>query len=62
MNKNIVWISSKCDNYYRLIRKIESLSIKIYEVKYIKQVLYLKVTKKDYEKISKYIIVINLRL
>ena len=56
MNKNIVWISSKCDNYYRLIRKIECLSIKIYEVKYIKQVLYLKVTKKDYEKISKYIV------
>ena len=56
MNKNIVWISSKCDNYYRLIRKIESLSIKIYEVKYIEKVLYLKVTKKDYEKISKYII------
>ncbi len=56
MNKNIVWISSKCDNYYRLIRKIENLSIKIYEVKYIEKVLYLKVTKKDYEKISKYII------
>ena len=51
-----MWISSKCDNYYRLIRKIESLSIKIYEVKYIEKVLYLKVTKKDYEKISKYII------
>lgn len=56
MNKNIVWISSKCDNYYRLIRKIENLSIKIYEVKYIEKVLYLKVTKNDYEKISKYII------
>ena len=56
MNKNIVWISSKCDNYYRLIRKIENLSIKIYEVKYIEKVLYLKVTKKDYEKISKYIV------
>ncbi len=52
MNKNIVWISSKCDNYYRLIRKIENLSIKIYEVKYIEKVLYLIVTKKDYEKIS----------
>ena len=46
MNKNIMWISSECDNYYRLIRKIESLSIKIYEVKYIEKVLYLKVTKK----------------
>ena len=56
MNKNIVWIESNCDNYYRLISKIESLSIKIYEVKYIDKRLYLKVTKKDYEKINKYII------
>ena len=45
MNKNIVWIESNCDNYYRLISKVESLSIKIYEVKYIDKKLYLKVTK-----------------
>ena len=56
MNKNIVWIESNCDNYYRLISKVESLSIKIYEVKYIDKKLYLKVTKTDYEKINKYII------
>ena len=56
MNKNIVWIESNCDNYYRLISKVEALSIKIYEVKYIDKMLYLKVTKKDYEKINKYII------
>ena len=31
MNKNIVWIESNCDNYYRLISKVEALSIKIYE-------------------------------
>lgn len=56
MNKNVVWIESSCDNYYRLISKVENLSVKIYEVKYIDKKLYLKVTKKDYEKINKYII------
>ena len=49
-----MWIESNCDNYYRLISKVEALSIKIYEVKYIDKMLYLKVTKKDYEKINKY--------
>ena len=49
MNKNVVWIESSCDNYYRLISKVENLSVKIYEVKYIDKKLYLKVTKKDYE-------------
>ena len=54
MNKNVVWIESSCDNYYRLISKVENLSVKIYEVKYSDKKLYLKVTKKDYEKINKY--------
>lgn len=51
-----VWIKASCDNYYKLINKIEKLSIKIYEIKYIEKIIYLKVTKKDYEKIKKYII------
>lgn len=51
-----VWIKASCDNYYKLINKIEKLSIKIYEIKYIEKIIYLKVTKKDYGKIKKYII------
>ena len=51
-----VWIKASCDNYYKLINKIEKLSIKIYEIKYIEKIIYLKVTKKDYAKIKKYII------
>ena len=53
---NKVWIKASCDNYYKLINKIEKLSIKIYEIKYIEKIIYLKVTKKDYAKIKKYII------
>ncbi len=56
MNKKIIWIESNCDNYYNLIKKIESLNIKIYEVKYINKKIYLKVSRKDYEKICKYIV------
>lgn len=51
-----VWIKASCDNYYKLINKVEKLSIKIYEIKYIEKIIYLKVTKKDYAKIKKYII------
>lgn len=51
-----VWIKASCDNYYKLINKIEKLSIKIYEIKYIEKIIYLKVTKKDYAKIKKYIL------
>lgn len=51
-----VWIKASCDNYYKLINKIEKLSIKIYEIKYIEKIIYLKVTKKDYAKIKKYLI------
>lgn len=51
-----VWVKASCDNYYKLINKIEKLSIKIYEIKYIEKIIYLKVTKKDYAKIKKYII------
>ncbi len=55
MNK-LVWIESKCDNYYKLIKKIEALNIKIYEVKYIDKKIYLKVSYKDFKKINKYIV------
>lgn len=51
-----VWVKASCDNYYKLINKIEKLSIKIYEIKYIEKIIYLKVTKIDYAKIKKYII------
>ena len=36
---NKVWIKASCDNYYKLINKIEKLSIKIYEIKYIEKEL-----------------------
>ena len=56
MYKNIIWITCRCNNYYKLIKKIENLSIKVYDVKYIDKSLYLKVTKEDFKKINKYIV------
>ena len=62
MNKKLMWISSKCDNYYKLIKKLESLNIRIYEVKYINNILYLKVSNKDYKNINKYILSYNFKI
>lgn len=56
MNKNIIWIKCKTDNYYKVISKIEPLKINIFDIKYIDKVLYLKLTQDDYQKINKYII------
>ena len=53
---NIVWIECECNNYYKLIKKVENLNIKIYEVKYIDNKMYLKVSKDDFKKINKYIV------
>lgn len=53
---NIVWIECECNNYYKLIKKVEALNIKIYEVKYIDNKMYLKVSKDDFKKINKYIV------
>ena len=53
---NIVWIECECNNYYKLIKKVENLNIKIYEVKYIDNKMYLKVSKDDFKKIDKYIV------
>lgn len=55
MNK-IVWIECGCNNYYNLIKKVENLNIKIYEVKYLDNKMYLKVSKDDFKKIDKYIV------
>ena len=42
MNSNLVWVKTKCDDYYKLIRKIENIKIRFYEIRYDKKLLYLK--------------------
>lgn len=55
MNR-VIWIKTKCDNYYKLVNKISKIDVKIYEIKYIDKILYLKVKNKDYKRLKKYII------
>lgn len=55
MNR-VIWIKTKCDNYYKLINKISKIDVWIYEIKYIDKILYLKVKNKDYKRLKKYIV------
>lgn len=55
MNK-LIWVKTKCDSYYKLVNKLNKIDIKIYEIKYVDKILYLRIKKKDYEDLSKYII------
>ena len=42
MNK-IIWVRSKCSDYYRFISKVQYLNIKILEIKYENKYIYLKI-------------------
>lgn len=53
---NLLWIKTKCNNYYNLIKKLNNLNIKIYDSIYKDNYVFLKVTYKDYNLIKKYII------
>lgn len=55
MNK-LLWIKTKCNNYYNLIKKLDNLNIKIYDSIYKDKYIYLKVTYKDYNLIKKYLV------
>lgn len=56
MNKHIIWIKAKCDNYYRFMSKIELINIPILEIKYQNQNIYLKIEEKHLEKLKKYLV------
>ena len=62
MNSNLVWVKTKCDDYYKLIRKIENIKIRVYEIRYDKKVLYLKIDRKSLEKLDKYLISYKFKL
>ena len=40
MNK-IIWVKSKCDDYYKFINKLQYLRINIIEIKYENKNIYL---------------------
>ena len=49
---NKIWIKTKCNNYYKLISKIDNLNITIYDCRY-SDYIYLYVTYKDYLTLKK---------
>lgn len=51
----LVWVSVKCDDYYKLINKIRDL-ISISEIIRKKDYIFLKITEKDLKKLKKYIV------
>ena len=53
---NIIWIETKCSDYYRFIKKLSYLRLSVLEIKYNKNKVYLKIYYKDYEKFKKYLI------
>lgn len=52
---NKIWIKTKCNNYYKLISKIDNLNIIIYDCRY-SDYIYLYVTYKDYLTLKKYLV------
>ncbi len=55
MNK-IVWVKSKCNDYYKFINKIKYINIKILEIKYEHSYIYLKIDSKYLDKLNKYLV------
>lgn len=56
MNKRIIWVKTSCDNYHRFVSKVQFIGISLLEIKYEKNILYLKIFKKDFEKLQKYLV------
>lgn len=50
-----IWIKTNTDNYYKVILKLKSLNIDIYEIKYGTKNILLKIKNSDYSKINKYL-------
>lgn len=62
MYRDIVCVKAKCSDYYKLIKKIEAINVILYEIKYDENYLYIKVSRKDYNKLCKYIVSYNFEI
>lgn len=56
MNKKVIWVKAKCNDYYRFISKVQYLNITILEIKYENKYIYLKLEDKYLEKLNKYLV------
>ena len=54
MNK-VLWVKSKCNDYYKFISKIQYLHIKIFEIKYENNYIYLKIEESGLDKLNRYL-------
>lgn len=61
MNK-IIWVRSKCSDYYRFISKVQYLNINILDIKYENNYVYLKIGSKYLEKLNKYLVSYKFRV
>ena len=56
MNKHYIWVKANCSNYYTFIKKLQFISVKILDIKYVHDVVYLKRDNDDLEKLQKYLV------
>ena len=56
MNKKIIWVKAKCNDYYKFMQKLQYLNLTIMDIKYDKKIIYLKMEEKEIEKIKKYLV------
>ena len=62
MSSRFIWVSCSCSNYSKVIKKLYNLDINIYECNYNNKELNLRIEKKDYKKIHKYLPTLNIKV
>ena len=56
MNKHLIKVKTKCNNYYSFLKKIQYLNLSIYEIEYKDNYVYLKINNEDLTKLKKYLV------
>ncbi len=53
---NIIWVKINCDNYYKILVKLNSIGISLYDSKIIDDFIIVKTNYEEYLKIKKYLV------
>ena len=56
MNKHLIIVKAKCNNYYSFLKKIQYLNLSIYDIEYKDNYVYLKINNEDLTKLKKYLV------
>ena len=56
MNKHLIKVKTKCNNYYSFLKKIQYLNLSIYDIEYKDNYVYLKINNEDLTKLKKYLV------